>query len=204
MAKHKSIPDDIKKQILNEYYKAIQTFFNTSGGFKVSKENFKILFYAAFAGDFVIQKEEIQALRLIQKELIVLLDTTYQAFINGLVEMIPEPDEAFINGQPRQELYCGPLIEDIATAWNYYPRHLNKKEFVSPSIFFKRFFEYKKPIEWKAVFEELFYATLFHESAIDSSDVIDNAIQIYDYTFKFLETSHLIKVRHDYQSSLKV
>ncbi len=199
MARDKSIPEDIKKHILNEYFVAIQTFFNTSGGFKLSKKNLKMLFYAAFSEDLVIKKESIPALHLMQKDLIALLSATYQAFINGSIEMIPEPDEAFINGLPRQELYCGLILEDVVSAWNYYPRHLNKEEFVNPSIFFGKFFEYKKVIEWKTVFEELFYAALVHESVIGFSDAIDNVIQMYDYSFKFLEISHIIKVRHDYQ-----
>jgi len=190
------------KQIVNDFYRHLQVFFNTNGGFVNTKQNLHLLFYSGFSSDFILRRKDISPLRLLQRSLNELLEVIHFSHESGVLETLPQlPEEMDQDGQLMQAYNVVVSGEGLSSRWNFFPRHLTKKEFVKPSVVFDTCFRYKTILDWKIILEELFSSSLLHESVINFSDLIDNPIQLYDYSFKLLEVLHLILLRYSAQKN---
>jgi hypothetical protein len=184
---------------LKTYFQALDHFFTSAGGFKTSKETLTKLFYYAFSDERIPKAVEIPVLRSIQKTYNSLLEATCQVQEAGMFSFLPLHADVFHpSGQPRPESYFDILSTKAVLPWDYYPRFLSRQEFINPQCFFQKFFAHHKLVEWKTLLEELFHASLLHQSVIDFSQSAINPTELQQYLFVFLECSHLIKVRHRY------
>lgn len=90
------------------------------------------------------------------------------------------------------EMYCGKHIN--YTPWDFFPRHLTKKEFLNPYKALEKFTSYYSLDKWKDVFKEI----LFHALSPNSIDEFDNGpgiLRTYIWFHKLIEATHLIEVR---------
>jgi len=80
-----------------------------------------------------------------------------------LINKMDNPNAAAVLAEsPEQEI---DLMEPISyygwqtkySAWDYFPRSLNKKQFINPYIAFKKFFEYQDMPIWREVLYDLLY-----------------------------------------------
>ncbi|HEX9512972.1 MAG TPA: hypothetical protein VF939_20925 [Puia sp.] len=196
-----STPDVPNTQLLDEYFTAVTGFFSNNCQFRFAKKNLKILLNGAFSKEFVIM-DTIPELRALHNGLAKLIGMTSHPKTKDVICCLPEAVDIFSDkGRLKQELYCGPLVEEVYTEWHYFPRYVSKKEFKDPSLVFLRFFEYKSPTEWETVLDDLLSAALSHESVLANSDSIENPFLVQSYLFKFLEATHLMRVRHAGQNS---
>lgn len=194
MFTQKNKPDS--EQTLRAYGKALDLFFTTAGGFKQARATLKKLLYYAFSEDATPVLKEIPVLRSLQKGFNELMEITYQVVDTGVFNTIPPHKDVFtIAGNPRSALYFDSFANALLTPWDHYPHFLGRKEFINPYGFFEKFFAYENLPGWKIILEELFHAALLHQSIIDFSGNISNAILLQDFLFKFMEAAHLIKVR---------
>jgi len=86
---------------LGNYYKSLELFFDSSGGFKNSKRGLKQLFHFGFSVDHIPEREEIRFLRLLQERFSDLIQDTFRYHIAGVFTTIPLPQVAFnTSGHP--------------------------------------------------------------------------------------------------------
>jgi hypothetical protein len=87
--------------------------------------------------------------------------------------------------------YYGWHIE--SAIWEFFPRNLDKAEFLNPYKAFERFFEYKKIQTWLKEFKEL---VSFALEAFGNETGIDyDYLEMHRQLQKLVEASHLIEVR---------
>lgn len=93
-------------------------------------------------------------------------------------------------------LYCGWC--KYRTPWDYFPRHLSKKEFLDPYAALQKFTAYHNSGQWKKVIANIRYYALSHESVFE---VVNKAsfISTWHQLHKLLEATHLIEVRQSTQ-----
>lgn len=88
--------------------------------------------------------------------------------------------------------YCGWCKH--RTPWDYFPRHLSKKEFLDPYLALEKFTNYHGPRQWKKIIANIRYYALSHESIFEIVDK-PNFIDTWLHLHKLLEATHLIEVR---------
>jgi len=90
------------------------------------------------------------------------------------------------------ETYCGWHIR--STPWDFFPRHLSKKEFLDPYRALEKFTRYRSLFAWKEIVKDI----LFHALSPNSISEFDDGTSILGtwlHLHKFLEATHLIQVR---------
>jgi hypothetical protein len=96
-------------------------------------------------------------------------------------------------GLPVPSLYCG-LTHKEYTAWDYFPRHLTRKEFTDPYRVFEKLCRYKHLPEWRDTLQNFFSAAVsgarIYECCQDS-----NVYLTGKYLLKLVEAVHLVNVR---------
>jgi hypothetical protein len=96
------------------------------------------------------------------------------------------------------QLYCGWHIH--STPWDFFPRHLSKKEFCDPYKALEKFTAYRSHYQWKDVLREF----LFHALSPNSISEFDDGtslLQSYIHLHKLIEATHLIEVRTNTKSN---
>jgi len=89
-------------------------------------------------------------------------------------------------------LYCGWYAGE--SPWDFFPRHLSKKEFLDPYRAFEKFSKYNNHLRWKEVVKDI----LFHALSAVYLDEFDDGTDIlrtYIHLHKLIEAAHLIEVR---------
>lgn len=82
-----------------------------------------------------------------------------------------------------------------ATPWDFFPRHLSKKEFLDPYRALEKFTAYRSLHAWKETLKDI----LFHALSPTSIAEFDDGTSILGtwlHLHKLLEASHLIEVRN--------
>ncbi|NCU03990.1 MAG: hypothetical protein GXC73_08385 [Chitinophagaceae bacterium] len=105
---------------------------------------------------------------------------------------IPKENTATIFTLTHYETYCGWHTQ--RTAWDFFPRHLSKKEFRNPYKALEKFTRYKTLPQWKHILKEICMYALSPESISDLNEgesLVSTAHQLH----KMLEAAHLIEVR---------
>lgn len=90
------------------------------------------------------------------------------------------------------ETYCG--WHTGKTAWDFFPRHLSKKEFLNPYIALEKCTKHHSLAEWKYLINDI----LMHALSIEGISEFDQEESILDtwlHLHKLLEATHLIEVR---------
>ena len=88
--------------------------------------------------------------------------------------------------------YCGWHIGD--TPWDFFPRHLSKKEFLDPYRALEKFTRYRNLHQWKEVIKDLQYHAL-SDIPIDEFNDDKGILRTYIHLNKLIEATHLIEVR---------
>lgn len=92
------------------------------------------------------------------------------------------------------ETYCGWHIH--SSPWDFFPRHLSKKEFLDPYRALEKFTRYQSLNKWKAVLKEILSHALSPNSISefdDGTSILGTWLQLH----KLLEATHLIHVRSE-------
>ena len=88
--------------------------------------------------------------------------------------------------------YCGD--DHLRTAWNYFPRHLSKKEFLQPMIVLKKFTKYNSLQDWKEMLNRLFCdAVSESDSKVFCGE--NNLLKISHLLYQLMDATHLIHIR---------
>ena len=90
------------------------------------------------------------------------------------------------------QTYCGWCKH--RTPWDYFPRHLSKKEFLDPYMALEKFTNYHTPRQWKKIIDNIRYYALSYESIFEILDK-PNFIGTWLHLHKLLDATHLIEVR---------
>jgi hypothetical protein len=88
--------------------------------------------------------------------------------------------------------YCGWHRND--TPWDFFPRHLSKKEFLDPYKALEKFTRYRNIDQWKEIIKDLEYHAL-SDISLNEFDDSKSILRIYIHLNKLIEATHLIKVR---------
>lgn len=118
----------------------------------------------------------------------------------GLLEEFHFNDEVIItvekDAQPwsltTYENYCG--WPTGKTPWDFFPRHLSKKEFLNPYSALEKFTKQHTLSEWKYLLNDLLNHALSTESLSQFYDC-DRILKSCRHLHKLLEATHLIEVR---------
>jgi len=117
-----------------------------------------------------------------------------------LVSQYNYKDEVIINEEKRSavwsltafETYCG--WHKGKTPWDFFPRHLSKKEYLNPFIVLDKFTSYKSLSGWKYLLNDLLNHALSIERITDF-DTGESLLTTSMHLHKLLEATHLIEVR---------
>jgi hypothetical protein len=90
------------------------------------------------------------------------------------------------------EIYCG--WHGASTPWDFFPRHLTKKEFLDPWKALQKIKRYKDIGKWKEQLKDLLHDAL-SESILDNDMSGEEVLDTWLLLHKLLEASHLIEVR---------
>jgi hypothetical protein len=90
--------------------------------------------------------------------------------------------------------YCSQTQKEFP-AWQCFPRHLSRSEYLDPYWVLEKCFQRKSSAEWRAFLMDLFCAASKNDNSIvdDTHDI--DIYRTCRYLFKLLEACHLIKVR---------
>lgn len=91
------------------------------------------------------------------------------------------------------ETYCGAHIND--TPWDFFPRHLNKKEFINPYRALEKFTRYRSLGQWRTVLKDLVYYALSN-SQLNEFDDRKSILSAYVQLNKLIDAAHLVVVRY--------
>jgi len=97
-------------------------------------------------------------------------------------------------GLPEPALYCGDMHEHGYTAWDYFPRHLTRKEFIDPYRVFRKIARYKQLPEWRDVLQYFFSAAVSGERIYECYED-ENVYITCQLLMKLVEAAYLVKVR---------
>lgn len=117
-----------------------------------------------------------------------------------LVQQYNYQDEVIIQDEQREETWMLTVYETYCgwhtgkTPWDFFPRHLSKKEFLNPNRVLDKFTGYKTLSEWKYLLNDLLSHALSHER-ITEFDTGNNLLVSAQLLHKLLEATHLIEVR---------
>ena len=98
-------------------------------------------------------------------------------------------------------LYCNNMPgppgsrQGLGNAWQCFPRHLSRAEYLDPYWALEKCFQRKNSGEWKELLMGLFYAAAKDENTIAEDCHDADIYRSCKGLFKLLEACHLIKVR---------
>ena len=78
--------------------------------------------------------------------------------------------------------------------WHYFPRHLDRKEYINPAKVFDRIFQFKNLPQWRDILSDYYSAAVSDCTILECTDG-HNIFTGFQLIGKLLEASHLIKVR---------
>ncbi len=80
------------------------------------------------------------------------------------------------------------------TPWDFFPRHLTKKEFLDPYIALKKFTRFRNIHQWNETIKDIAWHSL---SDVSLDEFYDNksVLRTYIHLNKLIEATHLIEIR---------
>jgi hypothetical protein len=120
--------------------------------------------------------------------------------IYHIVNTYDQQEEAIIEEQTKEEIwqltnydtYCGSHRNH--TPWDFFPRHLSKKEFVDPYKALEKFTSFRNIDQWKQTIKHLAYYAL-SSTSINEFDDDKSILRTYIHLNKLIEATHLIEIR---------
>jgi hypothetical protein len=88
--------------------------------------------------------------------------------------------------------YCG--NHRNSTPWDFFPRHLSKKEFLDPYKALEKFTSFRNIEQWKQTIKDLAYHAL-STTPLDEFDEDNSILRTYIHLNKLIEATHLIEIR---------
>jgi len=88
--------------------------------------------------------------------------------------------------------WCGSHRND--TPWDFFPRHLSKKEFLDPYKALEKFTSFRNIDQWKQTIKDLAYHAL-SEVPLNEFDDSKSTLRTYIHLNKLIEATHLIEIR---------
>lgn len=88
--------------------------------------------------------------------------------------------------------FCG--WHGSSSPWDFFPRHLSKKEFLDPYRALEKFTKYSNHLRWKDVIKDILYHAL-SQIYLDEFDNGKRILRTYIHLHKLIEATHLIEVR---------
>jgi hypothetical protein len=88
--------------------------------------------------------------------------------------------------------YCGTHRND--TPWDFFPRHLSKKEFLDPYKALEKFTCFRNIDQWKQTIKDLAYHAL-SKVQLNEFDDSKSILRTYIHLNKLIEATHLIDIR---------
>ena len=88
--------------------------------------------------------------------------------------------------------YCG--WHSNSSPWDFFPRHLSKKEFLDPYKALEKFTKYSNHFRWKDVIKDILSHAL-SQVYLDEFDNGKRILRTYIHLHKLIEATHLIEVR---------
>jgi hypothetical protein len=78
--------------------------------------------------------------------------------------------------------------------WDFFPRHLSKKEFLDPYKALEKFASFRNIDQWKQVIRDLAIHAL-SEIPLNEFDDSNSILRTYIHLNKLIEATHLIEIR---------
>jgi len=108
------------------------------------------------------------------------------------IKVILNKDDKYLWSLAQYETYCGWHIR--SAPWDFFPRHLSKKEFSDPYRVLKKFTRYRSLFAWKELLKDILFHALSPNSISEFDDGASLLI-VWLHLHKLLEATHLMHVR---------
>lgn len=118
----------------------------------------------------------------------------------GLLEECHFKEKVIITGEKNAQLWSLTLYENYCgwhtgkTPWDFFPRHLTRKEFLNPYLVLEKFTKLHTLSQWKYILHDMLTHALTIESISEFSEAED-MLSTWLHLSKLLEATHLIEVR---------
>lgn len=181
-------PTRLTMKMIANPFSVINEFFDQEIDIVNAREELKNWWRSAFSEKCLLTKSEMVSLIGFRDQLLTLIEAS---------SLLPVAVEEFIEMEGNELLntsnFCGSLHEGY-TPWDYFPRYLNKKEYVNPQLMLSKFFAYKTLPEWRDVLEELFSAAI-SDCSIHTCTNDEDIMKSCEYIMKLFEALYLLKIR---------
>lgn len=177
----------------------IKRFFTQEVHFPDARKFLTLWLRAAFDDKMILSKKQMVMLMGFQELFMPLVEGAYilyQADENVLAETIIS-DESTPNFMDEQYYYIDP--HKLYSPWLFFPRHLNRKEYMNPCKVLEKFFLRKSLPDWQHFLVDIFSAAV-SKCNIFGCTSEKNIWVTCLYLFKLLEATHLIKIRSEQKS----
>ena len=174
---------------------AFQRVFNDDINVVAARKYLEKWLTAVFCEKLLLERKFLVVLMSLQDALLKLLEAAH-------LLQLEDPalrEEVTITvmkgvGLPVPALYCGAVRKQSYTAWDYFPRHLSRKEFADPYRVFNKLCRYKRLSEWRNTLQ------YFFSGAVAGGPVYtyfedENIYLTCKLLLKLVEAAHLVKVR---------
>jgi hypothetical protein len=173
-------------------YEVIKEFFSAAS-LEHYQQYISSMLKAAYSEEYWTKSSPANLLHF-QERMIELIRATYLFVKNGdgikKKKKALMDDSVFENGLSTVAYYGW---HHNKTMWEFFPRNLNREEFLNPYKVYERFFEYKEIQIWVKEFKELISYAL--ESFGNETGIDFDYLEIHRQLQKLVEASHLIEVR---------
>jgi len=185
-------------QDLTAYYLSLHDFFSSVGGFPASKMTLHMLILIASGPpEVLLQHEQTPLYHSFKTKLKELIEQTYRSFVTGALNTLPAAQKAFYDdGAPKAAFYCPTKLNEPIDQWDFYPRFISKKDFITPHSFYQAFFAYKELSAWVEIVDALFRSATTTDELNLLSIHNENPVLLYLYFQRLIETSHIVYIRH--------
>jgi len=122
-------------------------------------------------------------------EAVFYIVNTYDNQTGAIIEENTKEDTWLLTNY---ELYCGNHRNN--TPWDFFPRHLSKKEFLDPYKALQKFTSFRNIEQWKQTIKDLAYHAL-SKTPLTEFDEDNSILRTYIHLNKFIEATHLIEIR---------
>ena len=177
------------KMIMNPF-SVIQKFFDQDVDIVDARKELKRWWRSAFSEQCLLSKAEMVSLIGFRDQLLVIVEVSSLFPAPELINTTLEESELL---NPAN--FCGRLYEGH-TPWDYFPRHLSRKEYIYPELMVTKFFAHKTLPEWRDVMEELFSAAI-SDCSIYTCTRDEEILKTCEYFLKLIEALYLLKIRKD-------
>lgn len=181
------------QQMVNPF-EYIEQFFNMEIDVIDARKWLTLLSRSALSENLLPSKREMVTLFGLREYTLMLIEAGYIIYKyhwENLPNVSIETNDGNFNLAP--SMYCDPRIIKLME-WDFFPRHLSRKEFINPYKVLSKLFKSIPLNIWRKKIEELFAAAI-SEGGIYSCLDDKDPWMLCQSLFKLYEACHLIKIR---------